>query len=182
MDGLRSGSPDAWAALCEAYSERLWRYLARLLGSDREAVADAVQETLLAAARSSTKFDPERGTVWTWLSGIAHKQVALHWRTLATRRIDTAEPHFDDSCGGAALPEEKLIVEDSVEVVRRILAKLSPNHASVLLAKYNDGMSIEEMVGQFGGTVESVRSRLARARREFRREYETATLKEAERS
>lgn len=181
VDGLRSGSPEAWGALCEAFSEQLWRYVARLLGSDRHAVADAVQDTLLAAARSATNFDPERGTVWAWLSGIAHNHVALHWRKLATRRIDPAEPHFDDSPGGAALPDERLIAGDSVELVRRILAKLSPDRASFLLAKYNDGLSVEEMVDRFGGTVESVRSRLARARREFRSSYEAATMKEVER-
>lgn len=43
VDGLRSGSPEAWGALCEAYSEQLWRYVARLLGSDGDAVADAVE-------------------------------------------------------------------------------------------------------------------------------------------
>ena len=181
VEGLRSGSPEVWGALCEAYSEQLWRYVARQLGSDRDAVADAVQETLLAAARSATKFDPERGTVWAWLSGIAHHQVALHWRKLAARRIDSAEPHFDDSPGGAALPDERLISDDSVELVRRILAELALDHASFLLAKCNDGLSIAEMVDRFGGTVEGVRSRLARARREFKRKYQTATVKEVER-
>lgn len=178
MDGLRSGSPEAWGALCEAYSEHLWRYVARRLGSDRDAVADAVQETLLAAARSATKFDPERGTVWAWLSGIAHNQVALYWRKLAAQRLDSAEPHFDDSPGGGASPEDGLLSEDSVTQVRRILAGLSPEYASYLVAKYNDGLTVEEMVIRFGGTLESARSRLARARREFRERYEAAAVGE----
>jgi len=172
--GLRSGSPEAWGALCETYGERLWRYVARLVGSNRDAVADAVQETLLAAARSASKFDSERGTVWTWLTGIAQKQVALHWRKVATRRVDPAEPHFDDSPGGGASPEANLLTDDSVEQVRQILADLPTDYASYLVAKYNDGLSIDEMVGQFGGTADSVRSRLARARREFKRRYEAA--------
>jgi RNA polymerase sigma-70 factor, ECF subfamily len=174
VDGLRSGSPEAWGALCETYSERLWRYVARLVGSKHDVVADAVQETFLAAARSASKFDPERGTVWSWLTGIAHKQVALHWRKVATRRIDPVDPHFDDLPGGGASPESQLLTDDSVEQVRQILAELSADYASYLVAKYNDGLSIDEMVGKFGGTAESVRSRLARARREFKRRYEAA--------
>ena len=176
--GLRSGSPEAWGALCEKYSERHWRYVARLLGSEHDAVADAVQETFLAAARSAAKFDPERGTVWAWLTGIAHHQVALHWRKKATRRIDPAEPQFDDSPGGGASPEDRLLTDDSVQDVRRILAGLSADYTSYLLAKYSDGLSVEEMVDRFGGTVESVRSRLARARREFKKQYEAATVSE----
>lgn len=182
MVGLRSRSPEAWGALCEAYSEPLWRYVARLVGSKQDVVADIVQETMLAAARSAAKFDPERGTVWSWLTGIAHRQVALHWRKVATRRIDTAEPHFDDSPGGGASPEARLLTDDSVEQVRQILASLSADYASYLVAKYNDGLSIEEMVARFDGTAESVRSKLARARREFRKRYELATVSEAGRS
>jgi RNA polymerase sigma-70 factor, ECF subfamily len=180
--GLRSGSPEAWGALCETYSERLWKYVARLLGSNRDAVADAVQETFLAATRSASKFDPERGTVWAWLTGIAHNQAALHWRQVATRRIDPAEPYFDDSPGGGAAPEDGLFTDDSVEQVRKILANLPPDYTSYLVAKYNDGLSVDEMVERFGGTVEGVRSRLARARREFKRRYEVATVSETESS
>ena len=182
MAGLRSGSPEAWGALCETYSERLWKYVARLLGSNRDAVADAVQETFLAAARSASKFDPERGTVWAWLTGIAHNQVALHWRKTATRRIDPAEPYFDDSPGGGASPEANLLTDDSVEQVRQILSGLPADYASFLVAKYNDELSADEMVERFGGTVEGVRSRLARARREFKRRYEVATVSETESS
>lgn len=182
MAGLQSGRPEAWGALCEAYSEPLWRYVARLVGSKQDVVADTVQETMLAAARSASKFDPERGTVWSWLTGIAHKQVALHWRKVATLRIDPAEPHFDDSLGGGASPEASLLTDDSVEQVRQILAELPADYASHLVAKYNDGLSIEEMVTRFDGTAESVRSKLARARREFRKRYEAATVSEAGRT
>lgn len=180
--GLQTGSPDAWSALCEVYSGRLWKYVARLIGSNQDAVADAVQETFLAAARSSANFDPERGTVWSWLTGIAHHQVALHWRKTATMKIDPAEPQFDDSPGGAASPEARLLIDDSTRQVRQILAELPADYAGFLTAKYNDGLSIDAMVQQFGGTVESVRSRLARARREFRKRYEAATVSEASRS
>jgi RNA polymerase sigma factor (sigma-70 family) len=138
--GLRTASPEAWGALCETYSERLWRYVARLLGSTHDAVADAVQETFLAAARSASMFDSDRGTVWAWLTGIAHHQVALHWRKMAALRIDPVEPHFDDSPGGGASPEAGLLTDDSVEQVRKILADLPPDYTSYLVAKYNDGL------------------------------------------
>ena len=37
MAGLQSGSPNAWGALYESYSARVWRYVARLLGTDQDA-------------------------------------------------------------------------------------------------------------------------------------------------
>ena len=49
-------------------------------GSD---VADVVQETFLAAARSAATFDPGRGPLRVWLWGIARRHVALHYRKKA---------------------------------------------------------------------------------------------------
>src|SRR5437667_6683867 len=78
--GLREGKADAWQALYDAYAERIWRGVARLLGPQSTDVADVVQETMMAAARSAATFDPARGSLWPWLWGIAHNHVALHLR------------------------------------------------------------------------------------------------------
>src|SRR6266478_3829933 len=78
--GLREGKADAWQALYDAYAEAVWRGVARLLGAHSADVADVVQETMMAAARSAATFDPARGALWPWLWGIAHNHVAMHLR------------------------------------------------------------------------------------------------------
>src|SRR4051794_1385747 len=78
--GLQAGRPDAWRALYDAFAERVWRGVARLLGAGSADVADVVQETMLAAARSARTFDAAKGSLWLWLWGIARTQVALHYR------------------------------------------------------------------------------------------------------
>src|SRR3954454_19676638 len=78
--GLREGRPDAWRVLYDAFAERVWRGVARLLGPNSADVADVVQETMLAAARSAGTFDAAKGSLWLWLWGIARLQVALHFR------------------------------------------------------------------------------------------------------
>jgi RNA polymerase sigma-70 factor (ECF subfamily) len=84
--GLRDGRADAWRALYDAFAERVWRGVARLIGPNSADVADVVQETMLAAARSAGTFDPAKGELWPWLWGIARLQVALHFRN--TQRAD----------------------------------------------------------------------------------------------
>ena len=54
--------------------------VARLLGPNSADVADVVQETMLAAARSARTYDEVSGSLWNWLWGIARLQVALHFR------------------------------------------------------------------------------------------------------
>ena len=78
--GLRAGHADAWRALYDAFAERVWRAVARLVGPSSADVADIVQETFMAAARAGRQYDPEKGAVWFWLWGIARRQLALHYR------------------------------------------------------------------------------------------------------
>src|SRR5437870_560958 len=78
--GLGEGKMDAWQTLYDAYAERIWRGVARLLGPHGADVADVVQETMMAAAHSAATFDAARGSLWPWLWGIAHNHVLLHLR------------------------------------------------------------------------------------------------------
>ncbi len=81
--GLQAGDRDAWTTLYDSYSGDVWRYVARLVGPDAAAVADVVQELFLEAAKAAKSFDPARGTIWRWLTGIAHHKVAAYWRQTA---------------------------------------------------------------------------------------------------
>jgi DNA-directed RNA polymerase specialized sigma24 family protein len=78
--GLREGRPDAWRTLYDAFAERVWCGVARLLGPASAEVADVVQETMIAAAHSARTFDEASGSLWNWLWGIARHQAALHVR------------------------------------------------------------------------------------------------------
>ncbi|MDP1797504.1 MAG: sigma-70 family RNA polymerase sigma factor [Planctomycetaceae bacterium] len=178
--GLRDGNREAWSALYRGYSADVWRYVARLVGPQSADVADVVQETLLAAARSARQFDVSKGTLWSWLAGIAHRQAALANRRAhrATRVVALAE-------SGAAvfrtLCETDLAVDaiwerqELVEIVRWLLAEMSPEYAGLLTGKYLDEASIEDLSQQWGGSIEATKSKLARARREFREQFERVT-------
>ena len=174
---LQQGDRAAWAALYDQYSVLVWRYVARLIGSDPAAVADAVQETFLAAAGSARGFDPSRGTVWAWLTGIAHHKVSAHWRkTGQDRRLverAASNGHAESADGpGQPPPAASLEAQETVDVVRRTLAQLPEDYAVLLSAKYIDDLSVAQLVDRHGGTAEALRSRLARARRAFREQYE----------
>ena len=172
--GLQTGNREAWAALYDGYSTDVWRYVARLVGPEVADVADVVQDTFLAAARSARSFDSGRGSLWGWLTGIAHHHVSLSWRQInkAARLQKLAEAHagelhrwLDDS------EFEPLTLEQSelAELVRGVLAELPSDYAALLTAKYLDERSLDDLSRQWGQSVEALKSKLARARREFRR-------------
>ena len=172
--GLQTGNREAWAALYDGYSVDVWRYVARLVGPEKTDVADVVQDTFLAAARSARSFDPRQGSLWGWLTGIAHHHVSVYWRQInkAARLQALAEAHAGELHQWLAGSEaDGLSFEQSelAELVRSVLAELPPDYAALLTAKYLEERSLDDMSRQGGQTVEALKSKLARARREFRR-------------
>ena len=83
--GLLAGKSEAWTALYESHFDRVWRLAGRMIGPDGAAVADVVQETFLAAARSARTFDPSRGPIWSWLAGIVRNQVPCRRLAMMTK-------------------------------------------------------------------------------------------------
>ena len=168
--GLRTGDPAAWRALYDAYAERVWRGVARLVGPHPADVADIVQETMLAAARSVRTFDETKGSLWQWLWGIARTQVSLHYRTRQRqdrwKRTPTPWSEGIEPTQSADLERGELAA-----TVRAALGELPGDYEQLLTAKYLDGDSVERIAGRERLTEMAVRSKLARARDAFRTAY-----------
>ncbi|HEY2882444.1 MAG TPA: sigma-70 family RNA polymerase sigma factor [Pirellulales bacterium] len=171
--GLQRGSRDAWTALYDNYSVAVWQYAGRLLGPHTAAVADVVQETFLEAAASARNFDSDRGTIWSWLTGIVHHRVSAHWRqTNRTARLRQLAPNVcleaQNALNDGQTIETAAQQRELAEFVRCVLAQLPAEYAALLTAKYLDDASLQELSLQWNSSVEAIKSKLARARREFR--------------
>ena len=173
--GLREGRVDAWHALYDAYAQRVWQYVARRMGNDSTEVADVVQETFLSVARSAGRFDPQRGSLWFWLVGITRNQLALYYRKRQqhdpiARGKDHALIHLKQWLGGDQPgPGDAMAKAEMAEVIQNVLARLSSDYEYLLSAKYCEGMSVEQIAARQNCTATAVRSKLARARKAFRR-------------
>ena len=178
--GLRAGERQAWLGLYEAYAERLWKNVGRLMGFDCAEAADVVQNTFLAAARSAKNFDPGRGSLWSWLWGIARRQIALYYRKEAPRSrfakatswwisLDSEKNDWIDAkCDP---PQDVLETREMATLVRRVLSELSDEYQTLLIGKYVDEQSIDKMAKDVNCSGVAVRSKLARARRAFRKTF-----------
>jgi RNA polymerase sigma-70 factor (ECF subfamily) len=178
--GLREGQADAWRALYEAFAEQVWRSVARLMGSNSADVADVVQETFLAAARSAHTYDSTRGSLWLWLWGIARRHVALHYRRSERHdRIKKAGAWLAAGNGQIQRwiegrdepPQNVLEAAELATLVRATLTELPADYETLLTAKYLNGSSVEEIAVQERSSSTAVRSKLARARQAFRQAF-----------
>ena len=182
--GLREGKIEAWQTLYDAYARRVWHSVARRMGPLSADVADVVQETFLAAARSARTYDPARGSLWAWLSGIARKHVALYYRKRRRHqrlRHLGNRPSVDNQKivrwleGGGEAPAEVLQAAELADFVRATLTELPVDYGTLLTAKYVDGISVDQIAGHRNCSSTAVRSKLARARRAFRKVFRRAS-------
>lgn len=190
--GLRDGDPQAWTKLYDAYSLRVWRYVARSIGADTAGVADIVQETLLAAATSARQYNATKGTLWQWLTGIAHHRTARYWREHSRRqqvlqKLHDQISHANTTSGdrqkwpaAAAAPEGPLQQQELADLVRVVLSQLPADYTELLTAKYVDDWSVKEIEQHTGSSGDAIRSKLLRARKEFRTIYERLTREDRE--
>ena len=180
-EGLKQGKCQAWQKLYEEYSEHIWKNVSRLVGNDSAAVADIVQETFIAAAKSAKYFDSKRGSLWTWLWIIARRQIALYYRKQKPDIILSQAMSWWNNLNGqkldwidtrANIPPEILESKELAELVRCALRELPGDCQSMLLAKYVDNLSGQQIAEQMNCTENAVRSKLSRARKAFRKAFE----------
>jgi RNA polymerase sigma-70 factor, ECF subfamily len=174
--GLQQGKTDAWCALYDAYAGRVWQSVARAMGGSAADVADVVQESFLAAARCARNYDASRGSLWSWLAGIARKHVALHFRKQqrhdrlrqAGERLAAHPQVVRWLENREAAPADAVAATELAAAVRATLTELPLDYETLLTARYFDGVTVQQIAGQQQCSATAVRSKLARARLAFR--------------
>jgi RNA polymerase sigma-70 factor, ECF subfamily len=180
--GLKDGDREVWLMLYDAYARKVWENVTRLT-QDSSTVPDIVQETFLAAAQSAQDYDPQRGSLWVWLWTIARRQMALYHRkqqrTVGLERLrrwwSSLDSRKQQMLSNLEAPVNIMASQELGEMVRHCLTQLDAEYQVLLLAKYLDDKPVDDIAGQLNCSVVAVRSKLARARKAFRREFSHVT-------
>lgn len=149
---FQRGSREAFAELYVRYREPLYGFFRRRLTS-RERAEDLAQETFLAVIRAAIRYEP-RALVRTYLYGIALKLLGAE-----RRKLSGNEPQLK--------PEHEPVREIAAEKglwVRQALGKLDPGEREILMLREYEQLSYEEIAELLRLPVNTVRSRLFRAR------------------
>lgn len=164
---IREGESDAFALLFERYHERCARLAMRLLG-DPDDAADAVQDAFIRAYLSLDNYQ-ERERFGSWLMCI----VANRCRSTtdaARRRANVAgewmRTHADQALGTDVRWEGDHALAQRLD---EALGALPDATRSVVLRKYGDGLSYEEISADTGVAVSALKMRVARGSAQLRR-------------
>jgi RNA polymerase sigma-70 factor (ECF subfamily) len=142
-----------------AHAGELYGFASRSLG-DAGLAEEAGQETFLRAWRAGRRFDPQIGSLRTWLFAILRNVVIDLGRARSARpplAEGEAEPAVDPL-------EETLLAWQVEEAMRRI----GDRHRQVLVETYYRGRPYAEVAAELGIPVGTVKSRVYYAMRALR--------------
>lgn len=148
----RNGSPEDFRLLVQRYQRPLYAYLAGWLGSALEA-EEAAQESFVRAFLSLKKLrQPE--SFYAWLLGIAARVLKEQFRELARREQVQA---VEESLGA---PQPENAPEYPLE---EAIAVLPESYRQVILLRYYEGLSCQEVGDRLGMPLGTVTKTLSRA-------------------
>jgi RNA polymerase sigma-70 factor (ECF subfamily) len=153
---------NAFEHLVETYQKPVFNLCYRMLGNQQEA-EDAAQEAFWRAYQAIDRYDNNRSFI-TWLLSItAHYCIDLQRkRRLPTLDIDLMTD-FDapDSTPG---PETMLKRKQDSEAINTLLGNLKEQDRAIIILRYWQEFSEEEIARTLSLSVSAVKSRLHRAR------------------
>ncbi len=137
------------------------------------AVDEVMQEVALAAVRQQAPLaDPAKVAPWLYrlaiVQSLQYRRRQGRWRKLTSRYAERVRPAEYD--GRALDPLEWLLADERQSLVREGLGRLPRRDVEMLLLKYTENWSYEQLAQHLGITESAVESRLHRARRKLRRE------------
>jgi RNA polymerase sigma-70 factor (ECF subfamily) len=149
------GSAAAFAELFSRYKQPMFGFFRRRLADPAHA-EELTQESFLAILRASSRYVP-RALFRTYLYTIAFKILRAHRRKAAFRAtfLGNAPPHRDPAARDSA---------DIAFLIRHAVAKLDATDREVLLLREFEQLSYAEIAEVLHLPVNTVRSRLFRAR------------------
>jgi RNA polymerase sigma-70 factor (ECF subfamily) len=163
--GLRQRDIALLYALVERYQYRLVRYLIYLLGR-REEVDDLVQETWVRVLERGRSYDG-RSRFEPWLFTVARNLAIDHMRRRKTSSLDLDDDGEQDSAprSPASNDPSPFVLAARTEDAQRLaqsMQALDSIYREVLVLRFQEDLSLQEIATVVGAPVSTVASRVYR--------------------
>ena len=155
VEEFQRGSREAFAELFRRYREKMYGFFRRRTANPARA-EELAQETFLAALKAAPRFEP-RALVRTWLFGIAMNLLLADRRKTVGQAFQPVPAQAEEVPAKNCDPAAALWVRDA-------LARLDDEHREILLLREYEQLSYAEIAALLSLPVNTVRSRLFRAR------------------
>jgi len=168
----QNGDVDSFEALIRDYQPRLFRLILAVSGNAEDA-EDALQETLLRVYNALPSFRGD-ASFSTWLYRITLNSTRNWIRTQTRASAErVARRLVQVGVDEPIAVQDKLIEREKCELVRCAIAKLPEHYRQVILLRYYQDMSYDDISHVLRIPVGTVRSRIAQGKQLLLRELDT---------
>ena len=155
----KDGRSELYGQLYDRYSDKVYR---KCIGfsKDHSVAQDMVQDIFLKVFFQLPKFEG-RSRFSTWLYTITYNYCVEYYRKTSKHSfvdIETQPEAFDEEA------EEKALLKTRSDKLKKALDLIGPEDRAILLMKYQDNISIKEIMTTFEISESAAKMRLARAR------------------
>ncbi len=148
------------------FTPKLTRFIATKIGNPSDA-EEILQDTLFAFLEAIRDFEG-KSNIQTFLFAICqHKIIDFYRRKKMKHAVFSQMPQLEALISPLLSPEEELDVVLAKEKIHAVLGRLMPRYRQILLLKYVEGHSVDEIAKKLTITFKSVESQLFRARKAF---------------
>jgi len=162
----QQGDAEAFARLYACYVERINRYVYFRV-TDHELAEDITSRIFLKMLEKLDTYQVRQLPIGAWLYRMAHNAIIDHYRTKKTfislEDVHQTEVRQEDGI------EEKLDLQIKSQQLRAALQVLTEEQQRVLILKFIDGLSTQEIARQLGKRQGAVRGLQMRALRRLAR-------------
>lgn len=137
---------------------------------DRDEVDDVVSEAFTKAYAQLERFEPDRGSLRQWLTGIVKYELLTHWRRKKPIISLECEEQVVDPKTGVAFTDEM----DQQMLAEKIYAQLPAETKTLVALRYVDGLTYDELATVTGKEATALRQFFSRLHRMLRLEFQEA--------
>ncbi|GIP24322.1 RNA polymerase sigma factor [Paenibacillus sp. J22TS3] len=157
------GHTEEYAFLVNLYKNKIYGLL-RGMGADHQDAQDLAQETFIKAYRNLASHDRSRSFA-AWLYTIAANLLRDFRRK--TPYIEHRVENYAHLSAGAN-PEEILLKGENLNELQEVLRQLPANYRMVILLRYTNDLTYEEMSEVLGVPMNKVQNDLYRAKKRLK--------------
>jgi len=159
-ENWQQGDVSAFETLYRQYEKLVYR-TAYLITGSKEAADDALQEVFISVWRFRHTYDPNKGKLTTWLHRITVNECSRKKSGKASTTISLEEKGIDlPEMKHQSQPEEVLINKMEYERLLKAMDSLDTKHRSVLVLRYFNDLSYQEIAEALEIPLGTVKSRL----------------------
>jgi RNA polymerase sigma-70 factor (ECF subfamily) len=155
----QNGRRDAVTELYRHFAPKIFRYLVRRLPSTQDA-EDVMGEVFVNMVEGLPTYNSTGAPFEAWLYRIAsHRTVDFYRRNKRVQNEEISDMLSDNEDE----PEEQLITQQNIEAMREAIQQLSEEHQTILILRFIERKTHEEVAQAIGKSESAVRTAQFRA-------------------